>query len=156
MSQQSAVAKQEAARHQRRIQEIEAHQAKLVQMYLKDLASEDALREEQARLKREKQAANRLLKAAEMTAAEVQVPLEAALELAADPQGTYLRATPLERRMLNATFFERIEVGVDGELVDIKLMPVYEAMKAWEPSLGEPVASGSSGAQVRPWSRQVH
>jgi site-specific DNA recombinase len=156
LSQQSAVAKKEAARHQRRIHEIEAHQAKLVQMYLKDLASEDVLREEQTRLKQEKQAASRLLKAAEMTVAEVQVPLEAALELAADPQGTYLRATPLERRMLNATFFERIEVGVDGELMDIKLMPVYDAMKAWEPSLGEPASVGFSGAQVRPWSCQVH
>ena len=27
--------------------------------------------------------------------------------------------------MLNATFFERIEVGADGELGDIKLMPVF-------------------------------
>jgi DNA invertase Pin-like site-specific DNA recombinase len=156
LAQQGAIAAKEAARHQRRIAAIEANQAKLVQMYLKDLASEDVLREEQARLTREKQAASRLLKTAEATLAEVQGPLEAALELAADPQGAYLRATPLERRMLNATFFECIEVGVDGELADIKLMPVYDAMKAWAPSLGEPAKGRPSGLSVQSWSFQVH
>lgn len=156
LTQKSAIAKKEAARHQRRIEAIEAHQAKLVQMYLDDLASEDVLRKKQAELKLEKETASRLLAAAESTMAEVQAPLEAALELATDPQATYLRATATERRMLNAAFFERIEVGIDGELIDVKLMPVFEAMKAWQPSLGEPAKGRSFGPQVRSWSPQVH
>lgn len=146
----------EAGRHRRRIAEIEAQQAKLVQLYLKDLASEDVLEKQQSQLKAEKEAAERLLSGAEATAAQILKPLEDALKFATDPQAIYLRATDLERRMLNVLFFVRIEVGVDGELTNLKLTPVYEAMKAWDASLGEIPRTRTSGPQIRPRSRQVH
>ncbi len=75
------------ARHARRIAQIEAHQAKLVQLYLRDLASDEVLREEQERLSAEKKAASRLLGGANAAAEEeVLGTLKQALEKATDPQ----------------------------------------------------------------------
>jgi hypothetical protein len=45
---------------------------------------------------------------------------------------------PLERRLLNQTFFKRILVGEEGTIEDVELTPVYAALAAWEPSLGQP------------------
>jgi hypothetical protein len=35
--------------------------------------------------------------------------------------------------MLNETFFKRILIGEDGQVVGAELSPVYEAMRPWHP-----------------------
>jgi site-specific DNA recombinase len=156
IAERTAIVRKEAAKHERRIEQIEANQAKLVQLYYRDLVSEDVLEREQDRLREEKEAATRLLDVASLTAGAVEGSLEAALAAAADPQGSYLTGTALERRVMNKTFFERIEVGADGDITDIRLTPVYRALKTWHPGLGRPPGRLSSPARVRPSSRPVH
>jgi hypothetical protein len=51
------------------------------------------------------------------------------------PHATYLASTPLERRLLNQTFFKRILVGDDGEIQSAELTPIYAALTTWEPAL---------------------
>ena len=71
------------------------------------------------------------------------------------PHATYLASTPLERRLLNQTFFKRILVGDDGEIQSAELTPVYAALATWEPALGKlragriahPAAEGRRGAR---------
>jgi len=71
----------------------------------------------------------------------------------------YIDATPLERRVLNRAFFKRIKIGEESEITGTELTPVYEALSAWEPSLGQrtaprktPGGPGSRSGFVRPSS----
>lgn len=64
--------------------------------------------------------------------------LDGALAKTKTPHATYLASTPLERRLLNQTFFKRILVGEEGTIDSAELTPVYSALSAWEPSLGAP------------------
>jgi DNA invertase Pin-like site-specific DNA recombinase len=147
----------EASRHVRRIKQIEANQAKLVQLYYKDLVSEDVLEQEQTRLREEKAAADRLLRVATLEAEEVEGALDEALRRVDKPGRAYRDGTPLERRVMNGSFFERIEVGPAPTITEVELTPITEALRAWEPSLGTTTkAAPSSDAQVRPSSSLVH
>jgi hypothetical protein len=54
-------------------------------------------------------------------------------------------ATPVERRVINLAIFERIEVGPDAEITGTRLTPVYKALTAWQPGLGQPKLRGDRG-----------
>ena len=89
---------------------------------------------------------------------DVQEALELALSRVDRPQEAYLDGTELERRVLNLSIFERIEIGPDGEISETVLAPVYEALRAWEPGLGRPAQgqNGSCSVDVRLSSAPVH
>jgi hypothetical protein len=139
-------------RHKRKIKRLADNQARLVQLSYQGLVSDEVLATEQQRLEAEKQQASGLLDAAELQARDIESALDGALAKTKTPHDTYLASTPLERRLLNQTFFTRILVGEDGRIENAELTPVYGALAAWEPSLGKPGAGGRS-ANPDPVSR---
>jgi site-specific DNA recombinase len=155
----SAVVTKEAERHERTLRQIEANQEKLVQLYYRDLVSEEVLRKEQHRLKKERAAAERLKDAATAQATDLNEALEEALARIDRPYDAYLESDGLKRRTLNQAVFDRIEVGSDGNLEDVALAPAYAALAAWKPGLGRPVIADGPGPYVdavRPSSASVH
>ncbi len=93
---------------------------------------------EQAKLKAETRAAKRLRRVAVVQSENVEQNLKEALDRLQNIEQMYLAGTPLERRVLNRAIFKYVEVGEEGEVTGTALTPVYEALTAWEPGLGQP------------------
>jgi site-specific DNA recombinase len=154
----------EAERHERTLKQIEAKQEKLVQLYYKDLVTEDVFEREQDRLKIERRAAKRLRSTAIAQLDEVQEALDLALSRVNRPYEVYREGTALERRVMNNAIFERIEIGEEGTITKTTLKPVYKALSAWQPGLGCPQApqgkvpghDGPRAADFRPLFAPVH
>ncbi len=160
LSERVALIEQETERHERTLKEITAKQEKLIQLYYRDLIGEDAFASEQDKLKAECRAAERLRATATAQTTDVETALEDALSRIEDIHNAYRDSTDLERRVLNRAIFVRIEIGRDG-VAGTKLTPTYEALSAWEPSLGRPrkatnQAQGRSPAQIRPCAARSH
>jgi site-specific DNA recombinase len=145
LSDRSALIQREAERHQRALKAIEAKQEKLVQLYYKDLVSEDVFATEQDKLKDERRAAQRLQDTAATQLEDIQQALDLALSSVDKPYEVYVEGTELERRMMNRAIFERIEIGPDAEITGSTLTPVYAALSAWQPSLGQPAGRQLEG-----------
>jgi site-specific DNA recombinase len=164
LTDRTALIRAEADRHERTLKRIESKQEKLIQLYYKDLVSEDVLEREQEKLKAERRAAERLRTSANVQTEDVEQALEQALRRVRNPHRVYLDATPLERRVLNKAIFQRIEVGDAGQLTDVTTTPVYQALSAWQPDLGQPKACQQATKApdaprspfVRPSSASVH
>jgi site-specific DNA recombinase len=163
LTDRTALIRVEADRHERTLKRIESKQEKLIQLYYKDLVSEDVLEREQDKLKIERRAAERLRTSANVQTEDVEKALEQALRRVRDPHRVYLNATPLERRVMNKAIFARVEVGDAGSLTDVTPTPVYKALSAWQPGLGRPKArqqataapDGPCSPYVRPSSASV-
>jgi site-specific DNA recombinase len=134
----TAIVAKDIERHQRKIAKLTDNQARLVQLSYQGLVTDEVLATEQQRLEAEKHQAARLLQAAELHAQDIESALDGALAKTKTPHATYLASTPLERRLLNQTFFTRILVGEEGTIQGSELTPVYAALSAWEPRLGTP------------------
>ncbi len=133
----TAIVAKDIERHHRKIKTLEENQTRLVQLSYQGLVSNEVLASEQQRLETEKLQAQRLLKAAELHAQDIETSLDGALAKTRTPRATYLASTPLERRLLNQTFFKRILVGDEGTIESAELTPVYAALSTWEPCLGK-------------------
>jgi site-specific DNA recombinase len=155
----------EAQRHERSLKAIEARQEKLVQLYYRDLVTEEVFAREQAKLKAERRAADHLQTTAKAQLEDVEQALNLALGRIEDVYDVYLEATELERRILNRSIFKRIEVGEDGAITDVALTPIYEAFSSWQPGLGRPggaaqadtaPGAGQCSPDVRPSAARLH
>jgi site-specific DNA recombinase len=162
LADRSTLVQRETERHQRALKAIEAKQEKLVQLYYKDLVSEDVFAAEQDKLKDERRAAQRLQEAATTELEDIQQALDLALSRVSKPYEVYTQGTELERRIMNRAIFERIEIGPEAEITGTTLTPVYAALSAWQPDLGQPAASQPKGremlgtASFRPNPAPVH
>jgi hypothetical protein len=82
---------------------------------------------------------------------DIESALDGALAKTRTPHASYLASTPLERRLLNQTFFKRILVGEGGEIQSAELRPIYAALTTWEPALGQiqarPATKGAEGSR---------
>jgi site-specific DNA recombinase len=134
----AGLVEREAERHERTLKQIEAKQEKLVQLYYDDLVTVEVFEREQIKLKAETKAAQRLRRVAIVQSENAEQNLQEALDRLQNIHQVYLDATPLERRVLNRAIFKRIKIGEEGEITGTELTPVYEALSAWEPSLGQP------------------
>jgi site-specific DNA recombinase len=134
----TAIVAKDIERHQRKIKTLEANQTRLVQMSYEGLVSNEVLATEQQRLEAEKRQTNRLLEAAQLHARDIETALDGAMAKTRTPHATYTASTPLERRLLNQTFFKRILVGENGTIESTELTTVYAALASWEPRLGKP------------------
>lgn len=153
LTDRAGIIEHEAERHERALKKIEGKQEKLVQLFYKDLVSEDVFAAEQEKLKTERRAAERLRSTAAAQIEDVQATLDVALSRVERPYEFYRDATPIERRIFNQAIFERIEVGPDAEITGTVLTPIYEALSAWEPGLGRPRTTGQKAkSQDRPRS----
>jgi site-specific DNA recombinase len=146
----AAVVQRDIERHRRNIKTLQDNQSRLVQLSYEGLVSNEVLAHEQGRLETEKNQAQRLLEQAELQAQDIETTLDEALAELSTPQATYLASTPLGRRLLNQTFFKRILIGEDTEVLGTTLTPVYAALAAWEEDLGQPRARKSRNANPDP------
>jgi site-specific DNA recombinase len=144
----SAVVHKEIERHRDQIKRYEDNQTRLVQLSYEGNVADGVLAREQSRLETEQNRVRALLQKAELHACEIDEALDDALQKTKTPHATYLASNPFERRLLNHTFFKRILVGEESEIVGATLTPVYAALAAWEENLGQPAATnGSETAQ---------
>jgi site-specific DNA recombinase len=148
-AERAAAVNRDIDRHQRRMKELEDNQARLVQLSYKGLVDDAVLAREQLRLERERGEAESALRAAEVQAVDIETTLDEALDKTKTPHATYLASNPLERRLLNQTFFERILVGEQGQIEAARLTPVYAALSAWHAPMGEPVRAKTSAGRQR-------
>jgi site-specific DNA recombinase len=157
LTDRTGLIEREAERHERALRAIEAKQEKLVQLFYKDLVTEDVFAAEQAKLKDEQRAATHLQSIAAAQLDDVQAALELALSRISKPYEVYTEGTETERRIMNRAIFERIEIGEDGQITGTALTPVYNALSAWQPGLGRPQArrkgSQGEGSQCSPYVR---
>jgi len=144
----AGLVEREAERHERMLKQIEAKQEKLVQLYYDDLVTVDVFEREQAKLKAETKAAQRLRRVAIVQSQDVEQTLKDALDRLESIQQMYLDGTPLERRVLNRAIFERIEIGEDGQITGTVLTPAYQALSAWQPTFGQPPAIRETQAKA--------
>ena len=149
----------QAERHERTLKKIEAKQEKLVQLYYDDLVTVEVFEREQTKLKAEAKAAERLRRVAVVQAENAEQALEEALERLENIAQVYRDGSPIERRILNRAIFERIEIGHEGEITGTALTPIYQALSAWNPDLGQPTnprqtkeTTGPRSGFVRPTS----
>lgn len=156
LAERTSVIEHQAARHERTIKQIEAKQQKLIQLFYNDRISEDVFDTEQDKLKAERHAAEQLRATATAQLEDIQEALDLALSRVERPQQVYRDGTPLERRVMNRAIFERIEVGEDGEITGTKLTPVYKALSAWHPSLGQPKTPQDGRQKAQDGPRQAH
>ncbi|MBA3809148.1 MAG: hypothetical protein H0X28_12285 [Solirubrobacterales bacterium] len=137
----STLIEREAERHQRALKAIEAKQEKLVQLYYDDRVTADVFDRQQDKLKDERRAAKRLQDTATTELEDIQQALDLALSRVNKPYEVYAEGTELERRMMNRAIFAHIKIGDDAEITGATLTPVYAALSAWQPGLGQPAAS---------------
>lgn len=147
LTDRAGLIQREAERHERALKAIEAKQEKLVQLFYKDLVTEDVFAAQQDKLKSERRAAKRLQTTATAQLDDIQGALDLALSRVEKPYEVYRDGTELERRIMNRAIFQRIEIGTDGEITGTTLTPVYDALSAWQPCLGRPQAA-QEGAQA--------
>jgi site-specific DNA recombinase len=152
LTDRTGLIEREAERHERALKAIEAKQEKLVQLYYKDLVTEDVFAVEQTRLKEERRAAQHLQNTATAQLDDVQAALDLALSRIERPYDVYSEGTEMERRILNRAIFEHIEVGEEGHITGTALTPVYRALSAWQPRLGKPQRRPGDGTKAEPCS----
>lgn len=141
------VIRRDVDRHTRTIQILEDNQERLVQLSYKGLVSDEVLAREQKRLDAEQKQARDLLGKAQVHATDVEAALAEVLARTTTPHGTYVASTPLNRRILNQTFFKRILVGEDSEVLGATLTPAYAAVAAgWQPTFGQPARKSGQRA----------
>ena len=143
----AANAKKEAARHLRRLDELNAEQQKLVQLYYRDLVSEEVLAAEQARIESERVDARVWTKAAKSDATDVLEALDKALALVSATADPYAHASPTARRLLLQTVFERLTITED----DVRAVrtPLYTELRILTEDLDRNRRAARHGTESR-------
>jgi site-specific DNA recombinase len=139
LANRAGLVERQAEHHERTLKQIEAKQEKLVQLYYDELVTIDVFERQQIKLKAEAKAAQRLRRIAIVQAENAEQTLDEALQRLQDIANVYRDGTPMERRILNRAIFKRIDIGEGGEITGTALTPTYEALSAWNPSLGRPM-----------------
>lgn len=118
LNEHATTARREAQRHQARQRELLAQEQKLVQLFYADAVSEETVKAERARIEQEKADIERWTNVATRAVDTTLTAYDKAAELLATPLAAYLTANEQERRLLNTSTFERIELslGPDQEL----------------------------------------
>jgi hypothetical protein len=122
-------ATRESERHARRLRELTDQQQKLIQLFYRELVSEEALQAEQERIKAERAQAHRWSEAATRDVTDVMQALDEALSLLDHRQIAYRDATHNQRRLLNQALFSHIFV-VDPGTVECELDEFYARLIA--------------------------
>ena len=137
-------ATRESERHARRLRELTDQQQKLIQLFYRDLVSEETLRAEQERIKTERAQAHRWSEAATRDVTDVMQALDEALSLLDRLHAPYRDATPSQRRLLNQALFSHIFV-IDPGAVDCELTELYEGLIALARSLAQSHEEAAEG-----------
>ena len=141
------IAAKETARAQAEVTRLDNEERKLLTAHYADKISEHIFAEEQARVRRERAAAEQLLNRHKINQETVASTLDLALQLTDNIQTAYLQADTTERRLLNQAFFEYIEVDSE-EITASQLNPPFAQLAAIsriladDPEAGETPATG--------------
>jgi DNA invertase Pin-like site-specific DNA recombinase len=157
IAERAQIADREVKRHQKRIREVEDKQRKLLDLHYRDLISEAVFEKEQAQLREDRAAITALQETTEAASEQIDGQLETAIALLEDPGTMYRRATPIQRRALNRWFWQRIDVGDDGDVLDAVVTSLPDAFRPWQADLGKVRhLDGVRRSPVRPASGAVH
>jgi site-specific DNA recombinase len=96
------------------IKRLSTERKKLLDAHYADAIPLGLLRDEQERITRELDNAERLLATAKQTQAQIESALEKCLSFLTDCHRAYLEASPRERRLMNQALFQRFLVSEDG------------------------------------------
>ena len=107
------VAEKETARAGAEVTRLDNEERKLLNAHYQDKISDHIFAEEQERIRRERLAADELLRRYEVKYDAILDTLDIALDLTNEIQAAYLQADTTERRLLNQAFFERIEIDTE-------------------------------------------
>jgi DNA invertase Pin-like site-specific DNA recombinase len=111
-----ATADSTSAQQRRRIEQLQDQRRELLHLRYQQAIALDLFTEEQDRLTREIEVAERILAATSAEFEDSETLLRAALAVGDGIAAAYARSDGETRRMMNQLFFERIEVEVDGTI----------------------------------------
>ena len=114
----AALADKETARARAEVTRLDNQERKLLTAHYADRITDHIYEEEQRRIRRERAAADQLLRRFELDYDSILETLDVALKLTDNIQAAYLNADPTERRLLNQAFFERIEIDTEDATND--------------------------------------
>jgi len=103
-----AQARKQSDIHQRRLQDLQAEQQRLVQLSYKDLIDDEVLAAEQDRIRRERAQARSWNETAIHEIKDVMEALDEALAIVDERSLPYAEAAPNQRRLINQATHERI------------------------------------------------
>ena len=129
------IADKETGRARAEVIRLDNEERKLLSAHYADTISDHIFAEEQNRIRRERVAADQLLRRYEIKYDTILDTLDLALELTDNIQAAYLQADPTERRLLNQAFFERIEIDSE-EINDHTLAEPFRQDRHPRPALG--------------------
>lgn len=143
-----SIAAKETTRAQAELTRLDNEERKLLSAHYADKISEHIFTEEQARVRRERHAAEHLLNLHQINQQTVARTLDLALQLTESIQTAYLQADSTERRLFNQAFFEYIEVSTE-EITDSHLNPPFAQLAAINRILTDHAEVGDDRADVR-------
>jgi site-specific DNA recombinase len=118
------VARDDAARHERRVRELISQQQKLLDLYYDDGVSKEVLQAEQKRIETEQRAIEKLAAAARYEVAELDQALDDALLLIDTRVAPYLSGNPTERRLINLAIYTALLVS-GADTIRAEATPLY-------------------------------
>jgi hypothetical protein len=121
------VARDDAARHERRVRELISQQQKLLDLYYDDGVSKEVLQAEQKRIETEQRVIEKLAAAARYEVAELDQALDDALLLIDTRVAPYLSGNPTERRLINLAIYTTLLVS-GTDTVQAEATPLYAQM----------------------------
>jgi site-specific DNA recombinase len=110
-----------------RLTRLEQEERKLLQAHYADQISEGLFADEQARIRRERTAAQRRIDSLDVEYDQVVNALDLALAMTDDIRRAYAQAGPQERRLLNQGLFERLEIDSE-EIVGEQLAEPFDQL----------------------------
>ena len=140
------IAEKETARARAEVVRLDNEERKLLAAHYNDAISDHIFAEEQQRIRRERVAADELLRRYEIKQEAILETLDHALNLTKSVQAAYLQADDVERRLLNQAFFERIEIDSE-EITGHELAAPFAQLAA--PGLAEAL-EGAAAAPGKP------
>ena len=133
------IAEKETTRARAEVIRLDNEERKLLSAHYNDSISDHIFAEEQKRIRRERVAADELLRRYEIKQDAILSTLDTALNLTNNIQAAYLQADDTERRLLNQAFFERIEIDRE-EISGHTLAAPFAQLAA--PGLADVAANG--------------
>jgi site-specific DNA recombinase len=118
-----AVARKQSEHHSRRLRALQGEQQKLLQLFYNGGVSEEVMQAEQTRIEAERNQAHHWIEAATHEATDVMDALDDALTIVGRCHETYMQASPMLRRLMNQTMFDRLRIRSDR--VDGEQQPVF-------------------------------
>ena len=118
------VAEKETARARAELTRLDNEERKLLAAHYADRISDHIYTEEQARIRRQRDAADDLLRRHQIKHDAILETLEHALQLTDNIQAAYLQADNTERRLLNQALFEHFEIDTE-EIDQHQLAPPF-------------------------------